>query len=334
MLWISLLSCSYLISGEKNIILKSGKNHLVKTYINGKPIHHRDSLLEIKSILPTFNKAEGWRHGYLIWSIYFYFKTNFNGTIIVSSLLNDKTSNRIQFKSVNELGRRTALTWNVLDREHAPEVWEWINEPGESWVPFCFQVQHAGSNESTTFIDWALITEENKMAAKKDLINLTLYNEKIETKTIKLQDNKLYTIKFLNNELNRFSNTFLQIDHLTPGLIRNHLGVGTGMPVWVIKGRYRGSAGSFITLSTPWINNEIINKVKLSGQGEFSIQFGQKSNSPYLWDWLDGNGENWIPIKVKLETDDSIYNSEFVEWFYVNDDVRKLFIDMIKIKTQ
>lgn len=322
---------SNLISGEKLITDKNGTTHSIKTYINGTPIHNKNEYFEIKSIHPAIDRMPGWKKNHLVWSIYATFLQDFQGTLKITSPLNNKIIHiaSIEAKRSPRAGLVSTFRWQILDKEAVPEAWGWMNESGESWVPFRFQITSPSLSKSIEFLDWARITEKEKTDCKEDIATFESFEKYAEHKEIILQNGHSYQFKTNGNDPIRFSNNILQIDILSPGVIRNPEKNNNKTAIWVLKGHYRGNSNSTINISAPWIKSDLITQAKIAGNGEFTIQFAPRSSNPELWEWLNNDGEIWVPIHFQFQSKEIQYSAEFIELFHVDNELRANYIKML-----
>lgn len=324
---VFILNGPTLVSGQKTVTLKNGQSFLVNTHMNGMPMYSNNEYIEIKAIHPAFEKTEGWRRKILIWSMHIKINKDFKGKVEIGTPLNPNIKQIVPFDAKHSPapGRVSSYFLKVLDSEHAPETWGWLNEKGESWIPFTLKMQIDSAPQSIEFTDWVVVTEKEKQATQADIQSLDEYEKIAESTKITLQDGKTYDLKLFNKSPLRYSNTIFQIDSLTPGLILKKITNDEYIPTWVIKGRYRGLPGVIVTMTSPWNRASIIKQIRINGQGEFTIQYAPRTSNPEFWDWLDTKESKWVPVRVQLESVDPIYNAEFIEWFYVDDEIRAFF---------
>lgn len=319
--WLHILALSATLMGaEKIVTLKNGQQYSVKTTF-GKPILKSNEYIKLDTITPCYDQMYGWRKIHYYWSISFMFNQNFKGVITVDSPLCPNKSWSIPFNTTPGMGDYMFLhRIEIMESEYTPEVWEWVNESGDSWVPFHFAVKPDALGNPIDSIEWVKINENQKDRARSDFKKIEAFYNSYTTKEITSITKEKYNIKINKSGPLRFDNNFLQIDSLLPGIAQ----LTNKMKAFAfsISGKYRGQGEILLTISAPAVSKSFLHKVKIKNSGQFEIPFAFSDLEPDCWTWLESELEYWVPLQIQAEKRDTGEVINFIEWFHVTNVVR------------
>lgn len=326
-LFILILSFT-LWGGETTIVLKNGQQYLVKTTF-GKPDHQSNEYFSIASIRPSYDQFEGWRNIHFFWAITLGMNKEFNGTLIIDSPLLPGKSWPILLISGPAHNFIKIHRFEIMESETTPNLWDWVNEPGESWIPFHFKVKIDTPGKQIDFIEWVKISEKEKEQTRLDFKKIKSFYNKHEVIEITSITNDKHRIQVTKSGPLRFENNFLQINSLLPGIINNTLSDNNRPLAFSISGKYRGNTGTILTISAPWSSNNFSYKVKIKNSGDFQIPFASSHMNPELWRWLESTNEFWLPFRLQVENESTGQSFDFIEWFQVTNDIR---LELVKLR--
>jgi hypothetical protein len=317
---ILLLIASLSLRGEEKVItLKNGQQYGVRTSF-GSPVHHANEYLDIRGILPSVDQVSGWRKAFYFWRFEIAFIKEIQGSMSIDSPLNPRYHSLVSLDPHENSQFHRVLMCEFMERDDIPEVWEWVNEPGVSWVPFHFKITSASLPVPLEFMDWAKLTEDDKVKIRKDFKKISDLESDYKAKEIKLMSGDKQTIKVLDGLPARFANRYLQIDALS--VVKATSAAGKPVLVYVVTGRYGGWVETTVEIAVPSIDKTFRHAFKLKRQGPFAVPFVVSDTNPAFWAWPEAVPDFWIPVEFTIQKKDAEVPTTFTEWLNIDKNIR------------
>ncbi|WP_306601064.1 hypothetical protein [Geothrix sp. 21YS21S-2] len=310
------------------VTLKDGRTLTVRTRL-GAPVHCNNEFIKIIEIAPSFGRAPNWRTFSLSWAFEYDYTSDFDGIFSISM-----PGTKVSVNSFITRDRPTVQTnrnevffrkVQILEQSENPDAWSWIDEPGDSWIPFRITASDVRKGKTLTYDDCARVTETAKHALRRNQERIRAFEADFQTREWALPDGTRLAFRTRDGSPLRHASRTLQIDGLAPTA---SLDPSTGMPgppYWFMVGRYRGGEPITLSLTAPWIDPSFKHVVKVQGEGVFTVRFAPRSTHPGFWSWVESPEDSWLPIKVSVKTENAGVLAEFVEVAQCTEAVRDAF---------
>jgi len=312
---------------EKTITLKNGQQYGVRTSF-GSPVHQSNEYLDILGIRPSVDQVSGWRKASFFWRFEIAFNREILGFMSIDSPLNPRYHSLVSLDPRANSQLQRMMIGEFMERDDIPEVWEWVNEPGISWIPFHFKITPASSPEPLEFMDWVKMTEEDKVKIRKDFKTIGDMENNYKAKEIVLMSGERQTIKFSDGLPARFANRYLQIDALS--IVKATSAAGKPVLVYVVTGRYNGWVETTVDITVPSIDKSFRHTFKLKRLGPFAVPFVISDASPAFWAWPEAVADFWIPVEFTIQKKDAERPTTFTEWLNIDKNIRAKLTELQK----
>lgn len=307
-------------AGTKEVVLKNGQRYTVSTSF-GRPVQPANSFFTVNHIRPAIQQMEGWRKQHVFWEIQIEVTRTFKGVLGIESPL---VEGRIYPYQVNvwPSGRFIQfLRFDVMEREQVPGMWEWLDEPGDSWIPFRLTSISGAGDFHRESLAWAKVDESDKKKARQDLERFKARTDNPPAMDAVSITGERIRLPMEGKGPLRHEDFVLRLDDLVPGAVD---GAAPSQPrelAFCLSGRHRSSSETEVTITAPW-GGPFSAKARIRREGGFQIPFGLAGANPGLWRWLDSEGVFWIPFTIRVHNPDLGEDQVFQEWFQVTPAIR------------
>ncbi|HLO66828.1 MAG TPA: hypothetical protein VK188_07400 [Holophaga sp.] len=306
--------------GSKEVVLKDGQRYRVSTSF-GRPVQPSNSFFTVKHVRPAIQRMDGWRKQHVFWEIQLEIVKPFEGFLEVDSPLVQGGKYVFPVEDGPDRLYVHYLRVDVMEREGTPAMWEWIDEPGESWIPFRLtSISRAGDFHRESLV-WAKVDESDKKKARQDLERFKDRMDNPPTlDAVSITGEKIRLTLEGNGPL-RHEDLALRVDDIAPGVLGGASPSHPGELAFCLNGRHRSPSETEVTITAPW-GGTFSAKARIRMWGDFQIPFGLIGTDPGLWRWLDAEGEFWIPFTIRVRNASLGEDQVFLEWFRVTPAIR------------
>jgi hypothetical protein len=139
------------------VVILNDQRYQVPTQ-DGMPLPFKSREIEIQGLGPAFRES-----GKAFWV--FSGKLHVTGEFIVTvtTLLNPFASIKFRCSGPGDILER------IFSNDDYPETWQWIEDPGTSWIPFVFRFNNVQDNKKFEAIQWTKFDPDVKVKLKRAL---------------------------------------------------------------------------------------------------------------------------------------------------------------------
>ena len=148
------LFASPLLAGE-TITLKNGKSFVVESK-NGMPQAVDNSNFKTIGIGPAFMKDPKTDEITTFWVFNGTIKVVGEYTLVITTPLDESIKTELAVKGPGSFYHQG------LSKIAAPTAWAWLQDPGDSWVPFILTFKNADQSKSFEIMQWSKFDAKTK----------------------------------------------------------------------------------------------------------------------------------------------------------------------------
>ena len=148
------LFTAFLQANEK-ITLKNGKVYTVETK-NGMPQAIDDANFKTIGIGPAFMKDPKTGSITTFWVFNGTIKQSGDYTLVITSPIDESIRTELEVKGPGKVYHQG------LSKIDAPTAWTWLQDAGDSWVPFILTFKHADQAKSFEITQWSKFDTKTK----------------------------------------------------------------------------------------------------------------------------------------------------------------------------